>query len=129
MKNNNTAAPSAWVTAGAPAALLIILLATLVPFFMMHTAWAQAAYPYVYSAGALMLLLIRLFTPYRGSDMRLKRLHRIENWSAIFFCVAAVFLFFPGAQLRDWLAFTLAGAAIQIFTSIAIPAREAKIKA
>ena len=111
----------------APAGLLLILLATLVPFFMMNTAWAQQAYPYVYSAGALILLIARLFTPYRGSDMRLKRFHRIESWSAIFFCVAAFFLFYPGAQLRDWLAFTLAGAAIQAITSIAIPSRESKI--
>ena len=108
-------------------ALLLVLAATLVPFFMQDTPWAQTAYPYVYSAGALMLLIIRLFTPFKGNDARLKRLHRIESWSAVFFCVAAFFLFYPGAALRDWLAFTLAGAIIQIFTSLAIPAREAKV--
>lgn len=94
---------------------------------MRDTAWAVASYKYVYSAGALALLLVRLFTPYRGDDLRLKRLHRIESWSAVFFCAAAVFLFYPGAELRDWLAFTLAGAALQIFTSLAIPARESKL--
>ncbi len=121
MKNNTLA------TVGAPVALLAVLLATLVPFFMRDTAWALACYRYVYSAGALGLLLVRLFTPYRGTDFRLKRLHRIESWSAVFFCAAAVFLYYPGAELRDWLAFTLAGAALQIFTSLAIPARESKL--
>lgn len=118
---------SALAAIGAPIGLLLVLAATLVPFFMRDTLWAQTVYPYVYSAGALFLLIVRLFTPFAGSDMRLKRLHRIESWSAVFFCAAAVFLFYPGAQLRDWLAFTLAGAAIQIFTSLAIPARESKV--
>ena len=114
-------------TIGAPVALLTILLATLVPLFLREYAWAVASYKYVFSAGALALLLVRLFTPFRGEDLRLKRLHRIESWSGIFFCAGAVFLFYPGAELRDWLAFTLAGAALQIFTSIAIPARESKL--
>ena len=123
----DTVKNSALAAIGAPVALLLVLLATLVPFFMSGEEWAQAAYPYVYSAGAAALLVIRLFTPYRGKDFRLKRLHRIESWSAIFFCAAAVFLFYPGASLRDWLAFTLAGAAIQIITSLAIPMRESKL--
>lgn len=112
---------------GVPVALLIVLGATTIPFFLAENAAAQAVFPYMYSAGAAALLLIRLFTPFRGDDMRLKRWHRIESWSAVFFCAAAFFLFWPGAQLRDWLAFTLAAAVIQIITSIAIPMREAKI--
>ena len=123
---NNTSRPSAWVTVGVPAGLLLVLAATVVPFFLGDRQWAADSYPYVYSAGALMLLLIRLFTPYRGSDARLKRLHRIESWSAVFYCAAAFLLFYTH-EMRDWLAFTLAGAAIQIITSIAIPMREAKL--
>lgn len=112
---------------GAPLALLVIFLATLVPFFLMGQQWAREAFPYVYSAGALALLLVRLFTPFKGSDMRLKRWHRIESWTAIIFCVGAFFLFYNPHQLRDWLAFTLAGAVLQAITSIAIPAREKKL--
>lgn len=122
--NNST---SKWVTIGIPVALILICLATLVPFFISNEAWAMTAYPYVYSVGAVMMLIIRLFTPYKGSDMRLKRLHRIEGWSAIFFCVAAFFLFYPGSHLRDWIAFTLAAAIIHIYTSLAIPFREEKV--
>lgn len=112
---------------GAPLALLVIFLATLVPFLLMGQQWAREAFPYVYSAGALALLLVRLFTPFKGSDMRLKRWHRIESWTAIIFCVGAFFLFYNPHQLRDWLAFTLAGAVLQAITSIAIPAREKKL--
>ena len=105
---------------GAPVALLLILLATLVPFFLAGNAAAMATYPYVFSAGALVLLVIRLFTPYRGDNLRQKRWYRIQAWSAVFFCVGAFFLFYAQGQLRDWLAFTLAGAVIQVITSIAI---------
>ena len=111
----------------APVGLILILLATASVFFLMNVDWAQKAYPFVYSAGALLVLVSRLFSPYRGSDLKLRRLHRIEGWSGIFFCAAVFFLFYNQGQLRDWLAFTLAGAAIQIFTSIAIPAREIKL--
>ena len=127
LKNNNNTSSGPLATIGAPVGLLLVLLATLVPFFLRDTEWAQASYRYVYSAGAVLLLIVRLFTPYRGKDMRLKRWHRIEAWSALFFCAAAVFLFYPGAALRDWLALTLAGAVIQIITSLTIPARESKL--
>ena len=53
--------------------------------------------------------------------MRVRRLSRIESWSAIFFCVAAFFVFYDQTSLRDWLAFTLAGGCIQAYTSIMIP--------
>ncbi len=118
---------AAYSNVAVPAGLLLILLATLVPFFLRNREWAVDTYKYVYAAGALVLLSARLFSPSADTDMRLRRLRRIESWSAIFFCVASFFLFYPGAELRDWLAFTLAGAAIQIFTSVAIPNRQAKL--
>lgn len=124
LKNNKS---NLLTSAGVPVALLIILGATMIPFFLADNVSAQTAFPWIFSAGAVLLLIIRLFTPFRGTDLRLKRWHRIESWSAIFFCVAAFFLFWPEGQLRDWLAFTLAGAVIQIITSIAIPLREAKL--
>lgn len=105
---------------GAPIALLLILLATLVPFFLAGNAAALKLYPYVFAAGAVALLVIRLFSPYRGDNLRQKRWYRIQAWAAIFFCVGAFFLFYAQGQLRDWLAFTLAGAVIQVITSIAI---------
>lgn len=77
---------------------------------------------YIYSAGALLTLLARLFepAPAAGTPVRIKRLLRLESWSSLLFCVAAFFAFYSAPQLRDWLAFTLAGAAIQIYSSIAL---------
>ena len=110
----------------APIGLLLVLAAPAAVFFLRDAAWAQQAYPYVYSAGALIVFLSRIVSP-KTSDFRLKRLYRVEMWIGIIFCVGAFFLFYPGASLRDWLAFTLAGAALQVYTSLAIPARQAKI--
>lgn len=111
-----------------PCGLLLILAATMAPFFLSWAEWAQEAYKYVYAAGALVVLAARILQPKVSPDLRLRRLRHMEVWIGIIFCVAAFFLFYPGALLRDWLAFTLAGAALQAYTSIAIPAREKRIK-
>ena len=124
---NNSVTRPRLAAIGAPIALLVIFLATLVPFCLMGNDTAREIFPYVYSAGALGLLIVRLFTPFRGKDIRLRGWHRIESWTAVIFCVAAFFLFYNPGQLRDWLAFTLAGAVLQAITSIAIPAREKKL--
>lgn len=111
----------------APIGLLLVLLATLAPFALMHKEWARTAYPFVYTAGAFVLLAARLFSHYPATDKRLRSLHRLEKWTPLLFCAGAFLLFYDPTTLRDWLAFTMAGAAVQIFTSIAIPMREAKL--
>jgi hypothetical protein len=57
-------------------------------------------------------------------DLRLRRLYRLELCSAVLFVVAAI-IAFVGAygSGRDWIALTMAGAAIKIYTTIAIPNR------
>ena len=106
----------------APVGLLMVAVAALVPVFsgsLYSLAWGKG----IYAAGALWLLLARLFSPYRGSDMRMRRLVRMQAWSALFFVAGAVFLFMPGTAPRDWLALTMAGAAVQIIASIMIGKR------
>lgn len=93
-----------------------ILSARHTPFMMM-----SPTFKYIYAAGALLLVVARLFSPYRGTSIRVRRLYRIETWSAVFFCVGAFFLFYQPETTRDWLAFTLAGGAIQIYTSLMVP--------
>lgn len=111
--------------------LLLIAIATAEPLILQPEALQPGSpivwYRYLYGAGAAVMLLSRLFTRSTDSDLRLRRLQRIESWSAIFFCVATFFLFYPQAKARDWLAFTLAGAAIMIFTSLMIPINRRKI--
>lgn len=119
--NNNTSGSALWLglmTLG----MLLIVAGTVIPIFRLETD----LYKYIYSAGALLLLISRIMTPYRGSNDRIRRLYRIESWSAIFFCVAAFFMFYEPGSARDWLAFTLAGGAVQIYTSIMIPRTAAK---
>ena len=104
--------------------MLLVAAGTVMPLLMQGTG--SDLYKYVYAGGALMLLIGRIFTTYKGDNLRLKRLYRIEGWSAIFFCVAVFFMFYEDASSRDWIAFTLAGGAIQIYTSIMIPRTIAK---
>lgn len=92
--------------------LLCIGVATLIP--IMYGNFTHPWFRYLYAAGAVMVITGRLFSPYTGKHLRMKRLHRMEAWSGIFFCVAAFFMFYDKTQNRDWLAFTMAGAVIQI---------------
>lgn len=108
--------PSALLVALATLGLLCIGVATLIPIFnggFNTVSW----YRYLYAAGAAMVIIARLFTPYTGTHARMRRLHRLEAWSGIFFGVAAFFMFYEPALNRDWLAFTLAGAVIQIIAT------------
>jgi len=110
----------------APIGLLLIAAATLMPLFSGGFA-VHGSMRWIFAAGAAWMIVTRLFSPYRGSDLRLRRLFRMQAWSAIFFVAAAVFLFIPGTAPRDWLALTMAGAVIQIIASIMIPRRMARI--
>lgn len=101
--------------------MLLIAAGIILPFFIGINNYT---FKIIYAAGALLLLVGRLLAPDHSKNLRLRRLHRLESWSALIFCVGAFFLFYnqPGTPaLRDTIAFTLAGAAIQIYTSIMIP--------
>ena len=103
--------------------LLAIAAGTLLPILNVTVAPGAAGtwWKYVYAAGAVCFLAGKLLSPYTGIHPRIKRLYRIESWSAVFFCVAAFFLFYNGNVSRDSWAFTLAGGALLVFTTIAIP--------
>lgn len=85
-------------------------------------SWQSDTFRYVYAAGAVLSLAGRLMAPVpdKNSGLRLRRLVRLQVWSAIFYCVATFFVFFDKTSLRDWIAFTLAGAAVQIVSSAMI---------
>lgn len=96
--------------------LLMIGVATMVP--IIHGNFEVEWFRYLYAAGAVMVVVGRLFSPYTGKHLRMKRLRRMESWSSIIFCVAAFFLFYDKTNNRDWLAFTMAGATVQIVATI-----------
>ncbi len=115
--------PRTWCMALAIVGLLAIAAGTLLPILNVAVAPGAAGtwWKYVYAAGAVCFLAGKLLSPYTGIHPRIKRLYRIESWSAVFFCVAAFFLFYNGNVSRDSWAFTLAGGALLVFTTIAIP--------
>ena len=121
--------PRGWVSSVVATGLIAIVVATLVP--IMSGGFDNTWYRYVYAAGAVLVLVGRLFSPYTGKHERMKRLHRLEAWSGIFFCVAAFFMFYSPRDNRDWLAFTLAGGAVQIiatFLAARVASKELKKK-
>lgn len=102
------------VTAG----LLSIMTAAFLP--LIHTAalWTR----YLYAFGAVLLLSGRFVAPrIENAPIRLRRLIRIEIWTALIFVAGAVFMFLPSAGGKDWIAFTLAGGLLTVYTSIMIP--------
>lgn len=99
--------------------LLAIMIAALLPLLHQSGDWMR----YLYAVGAAILLGGRIATPKvgDGASLRLRRLVRMEFWAAVLFVVGAVFLFIPKAGATDWLAFTLAGGVLTVYTSIMIP--------
>lgn len=84
-------------------------------------SWQSDTFRYVYASGAALSLAGRLLAPPLKTDsLRLRRLARLQSWSAIFYCAATFFVFYDKTSLRDWIAFTLAGAAVQIVSSAMI---------
>ena len=116
--------PSLAMVATYTVGLLCIGVATLIP--ILHGSFDHGWFRYLYAAGALLVVVGRLFSPYTGKNLRMKRLRRMESWSSIIFCVAAFFLFYEKGQNRDWLAFTMAGAAVQIVATVLITRVAAK---
>lgn len=107
--------PAMWATI---IGLLLVMTGTAMPLLRIDNTMI---YRYIFCTGAVAVVLGRLFMPYKGTSLRIKRLCRLEVWSGLFFCAAGFFMFWKGAGPTDWIAFTLAGAAIQIYTSIMIP--------
>lgn len=98
--------------------LLLIMLGTAMPLLNPDST----AFRYVYAVGAVVATACRIITPgYQGKVLRVKRLARIEIWACVMFCVGAFFMWYPTGRSTDWLAFTLAGGVLIIYTSIMIP--------
>lgn len=98
--------------------LLAIMVGAFLP--LIHVAVENMRY--VYAAGALVLVAGRIVAPrIKEGPLRLRRLLRLELWTSFIFIFGAVFLFLPSAGGHDWLAFTLAGAVLTIYTSVMIP--------
>lgn len=102
--------------------MVLILVGVLLPLLQ---GPQSELFRYLYAAGAALNLIGRLFDPYKGSNLRVKRLVRIEFWGSLFFCVAAYFMF-ADPDPKNWIVFVLAGGAIMAYSSIMIPIAQRK---
>ena len=100
--------------------LLLIMAAVALP--VLHVA--RTAVTWTYATGALIIGRFMQKTP-AGASLKLRRLLRMEIWTALVFVAGAVFLFLPvkpgAGEGNDWIAFTLAGGVLTLYTSIMIP--------
>lgn len=105
--------------------LLAIMVAAALPLLRM----CREYFGYIYAAGAALLLIGRFLTlPAKDEPLRIRRLGRMEIWTALVFIAGAVFIFLPQGRGNDWLAFTLAGGVLTLYTSLMIPRERAKAK-
>lgn len=122
--------------------LLLVAVAMLGPFMTMGSGgdfdWMQI-FKWIYASGALIYTFARLVSVNDPRDsMRLRRLRRLEFWAGMAFCIGAFFWFYnerkfagipfigPMAILKDVVAFSLAGAVIQVVSSWMIAYRQQK---
>lgn len=102
--------------------MITLLVTAILPLLMIN--WVGT--PIIFAVAAAGTFIARVFAPYVGDNIRLKRLHRIELVSTICYMVSAFFMFFPQNSTRDWLAFMTVGAMLQVYTSFMIAHVESK---
>lgn len=127
-----------YVEIAAAIGLLLVLLAMMAPFFEGLIGRSMMWAKWVYASGALVYTCARVVNVNApGDSLRLRRLRRLEFWAGVCFIVGAAFWFYklqyfsgllagPLAVMRQTVAFTMAGAVIQIVASWMIAFRMKK---
>lgn len=109
--------------------LIIVFLAMIAPFFGSGLGNPVEWGRWVYAAGALVYTVARVIDVNApGDSLRLRRLRRLEFWAGMCFIVGGAFWFYKLsyysgipvgslAVMQQTVAFTMAGAVIQIVAS------------
>jgi len=98
--------------------LLVMAVMAVMPLFNLFDAnseWMR----WVFAAGAALVLVGRVMGTYRGSSLRIKRLHRILISSGILYCASALMMFISQGT-NDWIGFLLAGVVVQLYATMMI---------
>lgn len=115
-----------------------MLVAMMAPFLGGLTGHSLMWAKWVYAAGALVYTAARVIDVNApGDSLRLRRLRRLEFWAGMCFIIGGAFWFYkdqyytgmfagPLAVMRQTVAFTMAGAVIQIVASWMIAYRMKK---
>lgn len=97
---------------------MLVVVGALLPLFVFEE-WV----PYVFAVGAAGMSVIRLITPYRGKNTRLRRLTLIELLATLMLLFASYLMFQDG---NDWIVLLTISAFLQLYTSIIIPREREK---
>ncbi len=97
---------------------MLVVVGALLPLFVFEE-WV----PYVFAVGAAGMSVIRLITPYRGKNTRLRRLTLIELLATLMLLFASYLMFQDG---NDWIVLLTISAFLQLYTSIVIPREREK---
>ncbi|MBQ5775562.1 MAG: hypothetical protein IIW06_00980 [Bacteroidaceae bacterium] len=100
------------------ASAMLVVVGALLPLFVFEE-WV----PYVFAVGAAGMSVIRLITPYRGKNTRLRRLTLIELLATLILLFASYLMFQDG---NDWIVLLTISAFLQLYTSIVIPREREK---
>ncbi len=112
--------------------LSLAMLMIMVPVLLQLLLVKWDGLNYIFAAGAIAALVVRIMDKYTGTNLRVKRLYRIATVSGICYCVSAYLKFsaelhfFPYATGYDWLGFLMAGAALQVYSALVIDYVERK---
>ena len=127
-----------YVEVAASVGLLLVLVAMMAPFLGGLLGNSMVWAKWVYAGGALVYTVARVVNVNApGDSLRLRRLRRLEFWAGMCFVIGAAFWFYklqyysgffagPLAVMRQTVAFTMAGAVLQIVASWMIAARMKK---
>ena len=97
---------------------MLVVVGALLPLFVFEE-WV----PYVFAVGAAGMSVIRLITPYRGKNTRLRRLTLIELLATLMLLFASYLMFQDG---NDWIVLLTISAFLQLYTSIVTPREREK---
>ncbi len=95
---------------------VISAIAILIGIITHFSMWPYA--PYLFSTGAAALVSMRLSSPYKGPNMRLSRLYRMEFFSTLALVATGIFMFM---ERSEWFMLLIVAAVLQLYTAIMIP--------
>ena len=104
--------------------LLLMAVMAVTPLLVNHNINMELM-RWLFTGGAFLVLIGRLVNLYRGTSLRLKRLHVILIFSALLYCASTSMMFiYQGTN--NWIAFLLAGLLVQLYASWMIEREEKK---
>lgn len=92
----------------------VVIAAAIYPLHWFYT-------PYLFAIGAAGVAVARLSRRYKGDNLRLKRLYRMETLSGLLLVIASYFMF---KERNEWLLALTIAAILQLYAAFMIPKAE-----